>query len=150
MSQKAVVTAQSVTPTWTVALCLTHKVGEKFGFSSIVWMYCDITNALSMDLLIVCWLNYVIFILKCCSGRDTRVTKSEWKRQRWEGEIERLPTGNTGGISVKSMPEEDGLKLSLCGFLNVESFLGGGLEIGCRHLPYAAPTVRFIPFDLVP
>lgn len=42
--------------------------------------------------------------------------------------MERLSTGNTKGISVKSPLEEDGLKLSAGSFLNGKSFSCCGVQ----------------------
>lgn len=49
--------------------------------------------------------------------------------------------GNTRRVSVKSTLEEDGLKLSECSFLNVESFADPGTEVRCSHS--AAPTTVY-------
>lgn len=56
-------------------------------------------------------------------------------------ERESLPIGNTRRVSVKSTLEEDGLKLSECSFLNVESFADTGTEVRCSH--GAAPTTVY-------
>lgn len=59
-----------------------------------------------------------------CSGGDTHVTVSEQisqgERER-EGEIDReVAHREYKRSSVKSLLEEDGLKLSVCSFLNVK------------------------------
>lgn len=57
------------------------------------------------------------------------MTEAKGETER-EKQIERLPTGNTREISVKSTLEEDGLKLSVCSFLNVKSFSDRGMGVG--------------------
>lgn len=100
-----------VTCVCAVKLCLVHKIAEKFGFRNIMWNV--LLHTLNLALLLSCWFNNVIFTLRYWWGGNTHVTVNERLRQRWDGErekqIERLPTGNTRGISVKSTLEEDGL-----------------------------------------
>lgn len=50
-----------------------------------------------------------------------------------EKQIERLPTGNE-----KSTLEEDGLKMSVCSFLNVKSFSNRETGVRDRHFFSAA------------
>lgn len=83
----------------------------------------------------------------------THVSVSKRVRQRWEGEkrkkIERLPTGNTRGISVKCTLEEDGLKLSVCSFLNVKSFSNRGTWVGVRHFLSAAQAAVYFYYTIL-
>ena len=95
-----------------VTLCSVHKeAAEKFGFRNIMR---NVVFHKYPALLLCCTSGNVISAPRYCWGGATRVTVSERVRQRWEGErekqIERLPTGDTRGISVKSTLEEDGLK----------------------------------------
>lgn len=76
-----------------------------------------------IKLAVVLWrkLNMSALKLRFSGGH---VSPSEMREKVIE--IERLPTGNSRGISVESEPDEDGLKLSMCISQNVESFSDGG------------------------
>ena len=125
---------------------LFHKAAEKFGFCNTAWNVLLYNKYIKLGSVVNLQVQRCYFYIEmlfrrrhtCHCERASEAKVRGREREKW---IERLPTGKTRRVSVRSVLKEDGLKLSACSFLNVKSFSDRGT--GDSHFLSAAQTALY-------